>query len=170
LRAPAHRNSILVQHENPVGFPDAVKDDFVVHRKDGAQVDDLEIEFIRQFNRGINSRAPRDDGGRISRPLDFALAEWNQIIRVRLARYCGDMAVKPLVLEKEHGIVRAGGVLDQALRIFGVAWENDVPAWCVRIDGFNALGMKRTAFDSATAGNADNHRIRPRSIAAPAER
>ena len=159
-----------MQHENPIGFPDTGEHHFVVHRKDGAQVDDLEIEFVRQFERCVNGRAPRDDCSRISRPLDLTLAERNQVVRVRFARFCGDVTVKPLVLEKEYRIVAAGGRLDQAFRILRVAWENNVPAGCMRIDGFNALGMKWTAFDPATAGNADNHRIRPRSIAAPAER
>src|SRR5215467_10391679 len=79
------------------------------------------------------------------------------------------MPVKALVFKKQDRIITSGGGFDEALRILGVARKHDVPAGRVRVHCFNALRMKRTAFDAAAARHPDNKSIRPRSVAAPPE-
>src|SRR5262249_47700305 len=129
-----------------------------------------EVELIRNFEGAVNSCAPRYDRCRISLPLDFSFTKRNQVIRIGFSRFRGDVTIKPLVFEEQDRIVASRSGLDQALGIFSIAREHDVPSGRVRIDRLDTLRMERTTFYAAAASHPHDDWIGPLTVAPPAQR
>src|SRR5215510_43772 len=100
---------------------------------------------------------------------DLSLSKWNHVVGVRFTGFGGDVAVKPLVLEKQYRVVASSGGFEQSFCILGIAAKYDVPTRRVRINCFNALRMEGPTFDTTATGDAHNQRIRPCSVAAPSQ-
>src|SRR5262249_1305265 len=159
-----------MQDQDAVRLFNTVENQLVIHRNNGPQIDDFQIELIRNFQRRINSRTPGDNRCGAPFPLNLSFPEWDEVVRVWLPRLGRDVTIEPLVFEKENGIVASSGGLEESFRILGVTWEDDVPARGVRVYRFDTLRMERTAFDASAACHSHNERIGPGAIAAPTQR
>src|SRR5687768_9383733 len=122
-----------MQDDHTIRLANAVENDFVVHRDDRSKVDHFQVVLVSDFKRGIDGRAPGNNGDRVAFPADSAFAERNPKICNRLPGLGTDVAVQPLVFQKDHWIIGARSSLDESLGVLGAAWITNVPSRYVGI-------------------------------------
>src|SRR5580698_1219693 len=152
---------MLVQNDDFVRLLHGLRDGLTVERRDGAQVEDFNVDSVVLQN--VSSLQSGVDHGGVGNNAEIAafagdarFANGNNIVFG--GDFSLDAAVKILVLEKDAGIVVADGGLNQAFRIVRRGGADDFEARVMDEPHFGILRMKRAAVDVSAAGAAQNQR------------
>src|SRR4029077_7472154 len=132
---------------------------FAVEGRDGAQVEDFEIEsvFFQNFGSlqgGVDHGGVSNDAEVAAFADDVRFADRDDVIF--RGDFAFDAAVEIFVLEENAGIVVTDGSFDQAFGVIGCCRANDFEARIVDEPHLGILRVERAAVDVSAAGPAQD--------------
>ena len=165
-----------MRDDDPAGLADGPSNRLPVIRTKRAQVDDLGLDaklalrLLRGLQCSRDQRSIGDDGQVLTPAHHLRLAERNRVIRTGIYRTSERLAIKPLVLEKEHGVIAADGGSQEAGRVKRIRRHDNADARGMREDAFATLRVvNRSTRQVAADGDPNNHRAAEGAIRSPAQ-
>ena len=154
---------MLVQDNHLVCLLHRLRDGFAIEWRDGAQVEDLDVNSffayeVCRFQRGVDHRGISNDAETAAFTDDVRFANGDDVIFRR--DFALDSAVEIFMLKEDARIVVADGSFDQALGIVGRGRADNFEAGIVDEPHLGILRVEGAAVDVSAAGAAQHERCR----------